>query len=44
MHFLVVGDSGMGKSATIRLLLPQFADRGEVIIVCGPATEYLPQF
>ena len=44
MHFLVVGDSGTGKSATIRQLLSQIADRGEAAIVYDPAMEYLPQF
>ena len=44
MHFLVAGDSGIGKSATIRQLLSQVADRGEAAIVYAPAMEYLPQF
>jgi Type IV secretion-system coupling protein DNA-binding domain len=44
MHFLIVGDSGTGKSATIRQLLSQIADRGEAAIVYDPAMEYLPQF
>jgi len=44
MHFLIVGDSGTGKSATIRQLLTQIADRGEAAIVYDPAMEYLPQF
>lgn len=44
MHFLIVGDSGTGKSATIRQLLAQIADRGEAAIVYDPAMEYLPQF
>ena len=44
MHFLIVGDSGTGKSATIRQLLAQIANRGEAAIVYDPAMEYLPQF
>lgn len=28
MHFLIVGDSGTGKSAAIRQMLSQIADRG----------------
>ena len=44
MHFLIVGDSGTGKSAAIRQLLSQVADRGEAAIVYDPAMEYLPQF
>jgi hypothetical protein len=44
MHFLIVGDSGTGKSAAIRQLLAQVADRGEAAIVYDPAMEYLPQF
>ena len=44
MHFLIVGDSGTGKSAAIRQLLAQVSDRGEAAIVYDPAMEYLPQF
>ncbi len=44
MHFLIVGDSGTGKSAAIRQILSQVADRGEAAIVYDPAMEYLPQF
>src|SRR5207245_9686494 len=44
MHFLVMGDSGTGKSAAIRQLLAQIWDRGEAAIVYDPAMEYLPQF
>ncbi len=44
MHFLIVGDSGTGKSAAIRQVLSQIADRGEAAIVYDPALEYLPQF
>jgi hypothetical protein len=43
-HLLVVGDSGNGKSATIRQVLSQIAERGETAIVYDPAMEYLPQF
>jgi hypothetical protein len=44
MHFLIVGDSGTGKSAAIRQLLAQVWERGEAAIVYDPAMEYLPQF
>jgi hypothetical protein len=44
MHFLIVGDSGTGKSAAIRQMLAQIAGRGEAAIVYDPAMEYLPQF
>jgi len=44
MHVLIVGDSGTGKSAAIRQILSQIADRGESAIVYDPALEYLPQF
>lgn len=44
MHFLVVGDSGTGKSAAIRQMLMQIEERGETAIVYDPAMEYLPQF
>jgi hypothetical protein len=43
-HLLVVGDSGNGKSATIRQVLSQIAEREETAIVYDPAMEYLPQF
>jgi type IV secretory pathway TraG/TraD family ATPase VirD4 len=44
MHFLIVGDSGTGKSAAIRQMLSQIWERGESAIVYDPAMEYLPQF
>ena len=43
-HFLIMGDSGTGKSALIRQLLQQLAARGETAIVYDPAREYTPQF
>ena len=43
-HFLVVGDSGTGKSALIRQMLTQIEARGETAIVYDPALEYTPQF
>ena len=43
-HFLIVGDSGTGKSAAIRRLLSQVRERGEAAIVSDPTMEYLPQF
>ncbi len=44
MHFLIMGDSGTGKSAAIRQILAQIWERGETAIVYDPAMEYLPQF
>jgi hypothetical protein len=43
-HFLIVGDTGTGKSMLIRQLLQQLEDRGETAIVYDPALEYTPEF
>src|SRR2546426_270961 len=43
-HFLIMGDSGTGKSALIRQILCQLEDRSETAIVYDPALEYTPQF
>jgi hypothetical protein len=43
-HLLVMGDSGIGKSALIRQILQQLEDRGDTAIVYDPALEYTPQF
>jgi type IV secretory pathway TraG/TraD family ATPase VirD4 len=43
-HFLIMGDSGTGKSVLIRQLLEQVAARGETAIVYDPALEYTGQF
>lgn len=43
-HFLLMGDTGTGKSSLIRQLLEQIADRGEAAIVYDPALEFTPQF
>ena len=43
-HFLLMGDTGTGKSSLIRQLLQQIADRGEGAIVYDPALEFTPQF
>jgi type IV secretory pathway TraG/TraD family ATPase VirD4 len=43
-HFLILGDSGTGKSALIRQMLTQIRDSGETAIVYDPALEYTPQF
>ena len=43
-HFLIMGDSGTGKSALIRQLLQQIEARGEAAIVYDPALEYTGQF
>ncbi|HEX4650214.1 MAG TPA: type IV secretion system DNA-binding domain-containing protein [Granulicella sp.] len=44
MHLLFVGDTGHGKSATVRQALSQIWERGETAIVYDPKMEYLPQF
>jgi hypothetical protein len=43
-HFILVGDSGTGKSSLIRELLTQVRSRGERAIIYDPATEFTPQF
>ncbi len=43
-HMMVMGDSGTGKSALLRQLLMQVAERRENAIVYDPALEYTPQF
>ena len=43
-HFLIIGDTGAGKSALIRQMLIQIEDRGETAIVYDPEREYTPQF
>jgi hypothetical protein len=43
-HFLIMGDSGTGKSSLIRQVLGQLQDRGETAIVYDPAIEYTPEF
>jgi type IV secretory pathway TraG/TraD family ATPase VirD4 len=43
-HFLMIGDTGAGKSSLIRQILMQVEERGETAIVYDPALEYTPQF
>jgi len=43
-HFLIIGDTGAGKSTLIRQMLVQIQDRGETAIVYDPEREYTPQF
>ena len=43
-HFMLVGDSGTGKSSLIRQMLSQIRMRGESAIVYDPALEFTPQF
>jgi hypothetical protein len=43
-HFLLMGDTGTGKSSLIRQLLRQLDDRGETAIVYDPAGEYTTEF
>jgi hypothetical protein len=43
-HFLMIGDSGTGKTSVIRQLLQQVEDRGEIAIVYDPAREYTAEF
>jgi Type IV secretion-system coupling protein DNA-binding domain len=43
-HILIMGDTGMGKSALIRQILLQVEARGDTAIVYDPALEYTPKF
>jgi hypothetical protein len=43
-HMMIMGDSGTGKSALLRQVLMQIAERRETAIVYDPALEYTPQF
>jgi len=43
-HFLIMGDSGTGKSVLIRQILLQVEERGDTAIVYDPALEYTPQY
>jgi hypothetical protein len=43
-HFLIVGDTGSGKSTIIRQVLSQVAERGHSAIVYDPACEFVRQF
>lgn len=43
-HFLIMGDTGTGKSVLTRRILLEVEKRGETAIVYDPALEYTPQF
>jgi hypothetical protein len=43
-HFLLMGDTGSGKSSAIRQLLHQVEDRAESAIVYDPAMDFLGEF
>jgi type IV secretory pathway TraG/TraD family ATPase VirD4 len=43
-HFLIVGDTGSGKSSIIRQMLYQVDARGDSAIVYDPACEFVKQF
>ena len=43
-HFMMMGDTGAGKSSLIRQILMQVEERAETAIVYDPALEYTPQF
>jgi len=43
-HFLLVGDTGSGRSSIIRQMLHQVSARGESAIVYDPACEFVKQF
>lgn len=43
-HFLMMGDTGGGKSSLIRQMLIQIEERGEIAIVYDPEREYTSQF
>lgn len=42
-HFMLMGDTGAGKSSLIRQILLQVHERGETAIVYDPALEYTPR-
>ena len=43
-HFVLMGDSGCGKSSLIRQMLLQIRKRGETAVVFDPELEFTPQF
>ena len=43
-QFLLMGDTGTGKSALIRQMLVRIEERGETAIVYDPAQEYVKRF
>ena len=43
-HFLIVGDTGSGKTSIIRQMLLQVQQRGESAIIYDPACEFVKQF
>ncbi len=43
-HFLMMGDTGVGKTQLITQLLMQVAERGDSAVVYDPATEYVQKF
>jgi len=43
-HLLLMGDTGSGKSSTIRQILHQLEERGESGIVYDPAGEFVQEF
>jgi hypothetical protein len=44
MHFLVMGDTGSGKSVLITQILDQLQARGDAVIVYDPAREFIPRY
>jgi Type IV secretion-system coupling protein DNA-binding domain len=43
-HFVLIGDSGTGKSSLIRQMLIQIRERGDSAVVYDPSHEFTPQF
>ncbi len=43
-HILLMGDTGAGKSSTIRQILRQVKDRGDSAIVYDPAMDFVGEF
>jgi Type IV secretion-system coupling protein DNA-binding domain len=43
-HYLLMGDSGTGKSVIIRQFAQQIEERGESAIIYDPALEYVTEF
>jgi hypothetical protein len=44
LHFLIMGDTGSGKSVLITQILDQLQARGDAVIVYDPAREFIPRY
>jgi type IV secretory pathway TraG/TraD family ATPase VirD4 len=43
-HIQIMGDTGVGKSTLLKMMLEQIQDRGESAIVYDPAAEFVQEF